>query len=239
MWFHPMVPDGLGGEEPTDGEKDYSIVLQMPEELKKRLIRIPKGVEWPFFKQLMDNQVGERQWIAGSYGDWTEDEGIQIWEDSPRTPKPGQLAFIHWLYEKETFLGELDDHSAANEFWAELSKTVEEDFRRKQEEEMTKRLIDSWSKPTDCFCWIMTRTTMTEISSTEMGGNTGPLQECSNMVQAPLPPDDKAVRYVNPKILFPRIDIRERVHTLETLVNTGGFLLMMGEICQEQRNSLF
>jgi hypothetical protein len=167
----------LGGEELTDGEKDYSIVVKMPEELKKRSIRIPKGAEWPFFKQLIDNQIGERQWVAGFYGGW-EEGNVQTWEDSSRTPKPGQLVFVHWLYEKERSLEELTDHSAANEYWAQLAKTVNEDFRRKQEAEMEQRLRDSWLNHIDSSSWIVSRMKMTEVSSMEMGGNTGPLQKC-------------------------------------------------------------
>jgi hypothetical protein len=68
LWTNPMVPDGEGGEESIANEKDYSIVLQMPEELKRRLVRIPRGAEWPLFKQLMDNMIGEHQWVAGFFG---------------------------------------------------------------------------------------------------------------------------------------------------------------------------
>jgi hypothetical protein len=84
-----MVPDGEGGEEPIANEKDYSIVLQMPKEVKRRLVRIPRVSEWPFFKQLMDNMIGEHEWVAGFLR--------QIWNDCSRFPTPGQVVDVHWV----------------------------------------------------------------------------------------------------------------------------------------------
>jgi hypothetical protein len=69
-----MVPDGEGGEELIANEKDCSIVHQMPEEEKKRLVRIPWGAEWPFFNQLIDIMIGDHQCVAGFLG--------QMWNDS-------------------------------------------------------------------------------------------------------------------------------------------------------------
>jgi hypothetical protein len=73
-WLEAMVPDGEGGEELIANEKDCSIVLQMPEEEEKRLVRIPRRAEWPFFKQLIDTMIGHHQWVAGFLG--------QMWNGS-------------------------------------------------------------------------------------------------------------------------------------------------------------
>jgi hypothetical protein len=72
-WMEGTVPDGEGGVEAIANERDYSIVIQMPEETDKRLVRIPRGAEWAFVKQLMDNTIGVHQWYANLCGN--------IWDD--------------------------------------------------------------------------------------------------------------------------------------------------------------
>jgi hypothetical protein len=185
----------------------------MPEERKNRSVRIPKGLKWPYFKQLMDNQIGEYQWVAG-FASTEFEEKKYIWKNGARAPLPGQMVFVHWLYDEEKRAEDPAASANTNEFWNRMAETVKEDCRRKREMQMQRRLEQS--RPNlSSLGDIMSRATMTEVSSTEMGGNTGPLQKCKVMVQAPLPPDDKTVKFVPERTEYPKIPFEDLVHMLK------------------------
>jgi hypothetical protein len=135
MWLKPTVPNAQGGEDPTDGKNDYSILVQMPEESKNRLVKIPKGFEWPFFKQLMDNQIGEHRWVAG-FASNGFDKDQYIWEDNFRIPLPGQVVFIHWLYGEEKRPEDPVLSATKNELGMQLFASVEEEYRQEMEAQM-------------------------------------------------------------------------------------------------------
>jgi hypothetical protein len=136
----------------------------MPEERKNRLIRIPKGLEWPFFKQLMDNQIGEYQWVAGFYG---TEEKERIWCDNSRVPLPGQLVFVHWSYQEEKIPEDPEVKAATKKYWDQLAKTAKEACNRRREMQIQRRNDDGVANPKESLGHIMSPTMMAEVSSTE------------------------------------------------------------------------
>jgi hypothetical protein len=78
-------------------------------------------------------------------------------------------------------------------YWGEV-------FERAREEMMQTRFNERWKNGNiDSFSFIMSRTKMTEVSSLEIGGKSGPVEENHNSFQQPLPLEGKAVKWVNPK----------------------------------------
>jgi hypothetical protein len=145
-WTEALVPDGEGGEESISNDRDYSIVLQMPEELKKRLVRIPRGAKWSFVKHLMDNTMGEHQWYATFLG--------ELWQDGSIAPDPGQIVFIHLTYKAERSVEEIIREPLVKQYWDELSKSV------KEEEEWRQNYFkNQWKKDSgiSSFSLIMSR----------------------------------------------------------------------------------
>jgi hypothetical protein len=195
----------------------------MPEELERRVIRIPKRHSWAFFKQLMDNMIGNRKWVAGFN---FSDESNRVWGPGTENPYPGQLVYVHWVYKDERSPESIAIEAATNEYWQELFKRNHEAQIHRREMESEKRLADSWGKNRTMSYFIMSKPEMTETPSTEMGGTPEPSQKCIDKVQAPLPSDGRPVILRLPTPQFPKINIRARVQALEEKMSTENFKLI-------------
>jgi hypothetical protein len=109
--------------------------------------------------------------------------------------------FIHWTYKAEKSVEDVIREPLVRQYWDELSKKVRQETRQRYFEEQWKK-----SSGIDEFSFIMSKTT--EVSSPEMGVTPGPVEENHNLVQPPLSPEDKTVKWVNPKTQYPKFSIR-------------------------------
>jgi hypothetical protein len=130
------------------------------------------------------------------------------------------MVFVHWVYKEERSLEDIAMEPVMKQYWGEV-------FERAREEMIQKRFNERWKIGSiDSFSFIISRTKTTKVSSLEMGGRSGPVEENHKSVQQPLPPEDKTIKWVNPKFQYPKSKIRGRVLFSQAKMSTESFQLM-------------
>jgi hypothetical protein len=63
--------------------------VKLPDSEDVRIVRIPRDIEWAYFKVCPDAVLGEHKWVAGFQE--------EIWRDHKRAPNPGQRVDVIWI----------------------------------------------------------------------------------------------------------------------------------------------